>query len=96
VTGILVSKCAVTGCVAALRAGTVRTTTCALAHGLRSLNASLAQWLFAAGLTESSYVAAQGTCLGRKGRIYLTRDDAGQVWVGGETRTHVKGELHSF
>lgn len=61
-----------------------------------SLNASLAQWLFAAGVTESRYVAAQGTRLGRKGRIYLTHDDAGQVWVGGETRTHIKGELHSL
>jgi len=60
-----------------------------------SLNASFAQWLFAAGETQSSYVAAQGTRLGRKGRIHLTRDDSGQVWVGGETHTHVKGKLLS-
>lgn len=33
---------------------------------------------------------------GRKGRIYLARDDAGQVRVGGETHTHAQGELHSF
>lgn len=33
---------------------------------------------------------------GRKGRIHLTCDDAGQVWVSGETHTHAKGELHSF
>lgn len=37
-----------------------------------------------------------GTRPRRKGRIYLIRDDAGQVRVGGETRTHVQGELHSF
>ena len=58
-----------------------------------SLNASLAQWLFATGVAHDDYVAAQGTRLGRHGRIHLTRDDAGQVWVGGDTRTHVKGEL---
>lgn len=58
-----------------------------------SLNASVAQWLFATGAVEGAYVAAQGTCLGRKGRVYIDRDETGQVWVGGETRTHVEGRL---
>lgn len=58
-----------------------------------SLNASLAQWLFATGVVEEDYVAAQGTRLDRHGRIHLTRDDVGQIWVGGETRTHVDGRL---
>lgn len=61
-----------------------------------SLNASLAQWLFAMGLVHENYVAAQGTRLGRHGRIHLTRDEAGQIWVGGETRTHVEGRLHGL
>jgi PhzF family phenazine biosynthesis protein len=61
-----------------------------------SLNASLAQWLFATDVVAEDYVAAQGTRLGRQGRIYLTRDDAGQIWVGGETRTHVEGRLHGL
>ncbi|MGV2068524.1 PhzF family phenazine biosynthesis protein [Agrobacterium sp. 22-226-1] len=61
-----------------------------------SLNASLAQWLFATGVVGEDYVAAQGTRLGRHGRIYLTRDDAGQIWVGGETRTHVEGQLQGI
>lgn len=61
-----------------------------------SLNASLAQWLFATGVARDDYVAAQGTRLGRHGRIYLTRDEAGRVWVGGESRTHVKGELQGL
>ncbi|ODV43551.1 phenazine biosynthesis protein PhzF [Cupriavidus sp. UYMMa02A] len=59
-----------------------------------SLNASMAQWLFAAGAVEDDYVAAQGTRLGRHGRIYLTRDEAGQIWIGGKTCTHVEGRLH--
>ncbi|UVL82303.1 PhzF family phenazine biosynthesis protein [Pseudomonas sp. B21-028] len=61
-----------------------------------SLNASLAQWLFEAGLAGQAYVAAQGTRLGRKGRIHVCRDDAGQVWIGGETRTQVEGRLQGL
>lgn len=61
-----------------------------------SLNASLAQWLFATGVVQEDYVAAQGTRLGRHGRIHVTRNDVGQIWVGGETRTHVEGRLHGL
>jgi PhzF family phenazine biosynthesis protein len=58
-----------------------------------SLNASLAQWLFDSGVAKGDYIAAQGTCLGRKGRVYASRDQAGQVWIGGATRTHLAGRL---
>ncbi|MFA5968420.1 MAG: PhzF family phenazine biosynthesis protein [Sphingomonas sp.] len=58
-----------------------------------SLNASLAQWLFATHVSDTDYIAAQGTCLGRKGRVYAGRDGTGQVWIGGQTRTHVEGTL---
>lgn len=61
-----------------------------------SLNASMAQWLFATGVVDDDYVAAQGTRLGRHGRIHLTRDEAGQIWVGGKTRTNVEGRLRGF
>lgn len=61
-----------------------------------SLNASMAQWLFAAGVVDDDYVATQGTRLGRHGRINLTRDEVGQIWVGGKTRTHVEGRLHGL
>jgi PhzF family phenazine biosynthesis protein len=56
-----------------------------------SLNASVAQWLFASGARSTGYVAAQGTRLGRAGRVYIDRDDAGQVWVAGATRTLFSG-----
>ncbi len=59
-----------------------------------SLNASVAQWLFARGSVKGSYVAAQGTRLGRRGRIFLTQDDTGQVWVAGATETRFKGEAN--
>jgi PhzF family phenazine biosynthesis protein len=56
-----------------------------------SLNASVAQWLFESGRAEGSYIAAQGTALGRLGRVFLSRDDAGQVWVGGTARSMMSG-----
>jgi len=56
-----------------------------------SLNASLAQWLMAEGLVPENYVAAQGACLQRAGRVHLLRDGAGQVWVGGQSVTCITG-----
>ena len=58
-----------------------------------SLNASLAQWLLAEGLVPETYVAAQGHCLQRAGRVQLQRDGAGQVWVGGRSVTCVAGTV---
>lgn len=58
-----------------------------------SLNAGLAQWLIAAGHAPACYVAAQGTAMGRAGRVHVHRDDAGTVWVGGETRSTVTGTV---
>lgn len=56
-----------------------------------SLNASVGQWLFATGRASGSYVAAQGTRLGRSGRIHVSQDDGGQIWVAGATRTLFSG-----
>jgi PhzF family phenazine biosynthesis protein len=58
-----------------------------------SLNASLAQWLLGTGRLSAPYVASQGTALGRRGRVHLSRDDDGQVWVGGGTVTCVSGTV---
>jgi PhzF family phenazine biosynthesis protein len=58
-----------------------------------SLNASLAGWLLDSGRAKAPYVASQGTMLGRSGRVHITQDDAGQIWVGGGTVTCVTGEV---
>lgn len=58
-----------------------------------SLNASLAQWLMAEGWLGERYVAAQGRCLGRNGRVQLSRDAQGQVWVGGEVANCIQGQV---
>jgi PhzF family phenazine biosynthesis protein len=55
-----------------------------------SLNASLGQWLAGSVLPEQD-VAAQGTAIGRRGRVHVRREgDA--VWVGGDTVTTLLGE----
>jgi PhzF family phenazine biosynthesis protein len=58
-----------------------------------SLNASLAQWLIAEGLAPTSYIASQGTCLGRAGQVHIAQDEAGQVWVGGNSVTCIDGTV---
>ena len=58
-----------------------------------SLNASLAQWLINEGRVPTSYIASQGTCLGRAGQVHIAQDEAGQVWVGGESVTCVDGTV---
>jgi PhzF family phenazine biosynthesis protein len=56
-----------------------------------SLNAGLGQWL-AGGRLPTSYVAGQGTALGRRGRVHVVLE--GQtVWVGGDTRTTITGTV---
>ncbi len=57
-----------------------------------SLNAALAQWLMGAGLAPTSYVAAQGTAMGRAGRVHLVQR-GGDIWVGGDSVTCVDGAV---
>ncbi len=38
-------------------------------------------------------MARQGTALGRSGRVHVSRDEDGAVWVGGGTVTCVDGEV---
>ena len=57
-----------------------------------SLNAALAQWLLADGTLTAPYVAAQGTALGRAGRVFVDQAD-GEIWVGGDAVTCVDGNV---
>ncbi len=57
-----------------------------------SLNASLAQWLTGSGALPASYLASQGTRLGRAGRVYVDRE-GDTVWVGGDAVTVVEGTV---
>jgi PhzF family phenazine biosynthesis protein len=58
-----------------------------------SLNASLAEWLLRSGRAEAPYVASQGTAIGREGRVHISLDDDGTIWVGGRTITCISGTV---
>ncbi|HLN69968.1 MAG TPA: PhzF family phenazine biosynthesis protein [Streptosporangiaceae bacterium] len=58
-----------------------------------SLNASLAAWLLRTGRVTAPYVARQGTALGRAGRVHVSRDADGTIWVAGGTITCVSGQV---
>ena len=58
-----------------------------------SLNASLAQWLIGEGRLPERYLASQGVCIGRAGQVYIQRDGAGQVWVGGQSVSCIDGSV---
>ncbi|RJT23007.1 PhzF family phenazine biosynthesis protein [Mesorhizobium waimense] len=55
-----------------------------------SLNAGIAQWLIGSGIAPSSYIASQGTVLGREGRVHVEQVDD-QIWTGGDVKTCIKG-----
>jgi PhzF family phenazine biosynthesis protein len=57
-----------------------------------SLNAALAQWLIGSGRAPEAYLAAQGTAMGRAGRVHVMRE-GDDIWVGGRCVTVVAGEV---
>ena len=57
-----------------------------------SLNASLAQWLIGSGVAPKRYVAAQGTVLGRAGRVHVAQDGEA-TWIGGDVVTCIAGTI---
>jgi PhzF family phenazine biosynthesis protein len=57
-----------------------------------SLNAGLGEWLIGSGRAPERYVAAQGTRLGRAGRVAIAREGA-TTWVGGATVTCIRGDV---
>ncbi len=58
-----------------------------------SFNAAVAQWLRETKRADGPYIAAQGTRLGRRGRVFVAYDGRGAAWVGGRTQTMVTGRL---
>jgi PhzF family phenazine biosynthesis protein len=57
-----------------------------------SLNAAAAQWLIASGRTSAPYVAAQGTAIGREGRVHVS-SSADRLWVGGRAKIVASGTI---
>ncbi|MFT3899266.1 MAG: PhzF family phenazine biosynthesis protein [Gordonia sp. (in: high G+C Gram-positive bacteria)] len=57
-----------------------------------SLQAGLAMWLRQTRAVPGRYVAAQGTALGRAGRVYVADDDS-DIWIGGDSVTVISGTV---
>ncbi|WP_167040606.1 PhzF family phenazine biosynthesis protein [Salinibacterium sp. ZJ454] len=55
-----------------------------------SLNAAAAEWLITTGRAQAPYLAAQGTAMGRRGRIHIS-SDKGSLWVGGRATVVLSG-----
>ncbi|MGP9536493.1 PhzF family phenazine biosynthesis protein [Brachybacterium sp. AOP43-C2-M15] len=64
-----------------------------------SLNAGIAQWMLSRGEVPSRWTAAQGTVLGREGRVAVEverspgADAPATVWIGGSTVLTVEGTI---
>ena len=65
-------------------------------------SAGVAQWLIRKGVVPKKYVASQGTCIHRRGRIHIstTKADSAdaegaeeQVWVAGHAVTCISGSV---
>jgi PhzF family phenazine biosynthesis protein len=57
-----------------------------------SLNASVAQWLLGNGRLTAPYLATQGIAIDRAGRIHISQDADGTIWVGGSTENVIAGD----
>ena len=58
-----------------------------------SLNAALAKWMLATGDLPPSMTVSQGVCLGRSGKVMVSRQDSGGVLIGGAVQMMIEGEL---
>jgi predicted PhzF superfamily epimerase YddE/YHI9 len=44
-------------------------------------------------VSDSTYVASQGHCLGRDGLVAVRFDGDGTIWLGGDAVTCIEGAL---
>ena len=58
-----------------------------------SLNSALAHWLQAQGRLEQPVTVAQGTAIGRHGRVAITPVDSTTVRIGGQTHILIEGTV---
>jgi PhzF family phenazine biosynthesis protein len=62
-----------------------------------SLNSALAHWMQAQGRVQRPYIVAQGTCIGRHGRVHVIPSpndvDDGPIRIGGHTNILIDGRV---
>jgi PhzF family phenazine biosynthesis protein len=58
-----------------------------------SLNAAIAKWLLHNGRLQKPYLVAQGTQIGRSGRVTVTPGIRETDWIGGEVHILIEGNV---
>ncbi len=58
-----------------------------------SLNAALAHWFQGQGRAQAPYMVAQGTKIGRVGRVHVAPTSDGQIKIGGHTNILIEGHV---
>lgn len=58
-----------------------------------SLNAALAHWMQDQGRVTKPHIVAQGTCIGRHGRVHVIPSDNGDMRIGGHTNILIEGRV---
>ena len=60
-----------------------------------SLNAAIAKWKYGTGGWQGPVMVAQGTVIGRKGRVSIRYDQASDTaWIGGQTSILIEGMVN--
>ena len=59
-----------------------------------SLNAAIAKWMLASGRLQRPYLVAQGTNIGRSGRVTVKAGSDGVAWIGGQVHILIEGPVH--
>jgi PhzF family phenazine biosynthesis protein len=57
-----------------------------------SLNAAIAKWMQSMGRLQKPYLVAQGTSIGRLGRVAVKAGSDGEVWIGGQVHIVIEGQ----
>ena len=57
-----------------------------------SLNAAIAQWMRSEKRLDKPLTVAQGTAIGRTGRVFIRPDDQ-RIWIGGHTHVLIDGTV---
>lgn len=58
-----------------------------------SLNAALAHWMQDQGRVTKPHIVAQGSCIGRHGRVHVIPSENGDMRIGGHTNILIEGRV---
>jgi PhzF family phenazine biosynthesis protein len=59
-----------------------------------SLNAAIAKWMLVSGRLQKPYLVAQGTSIGRLGRVAVKAGSDRVAWIGGQVHIVIEGHVN--